>query len=69
MTKISLIVLSPAQIFSDEANQRPHTALWFSIAAAYRGCTHAVHHNSMVVPESALVLSFNMSLGQDWQAV
>jgi hypothetical protein len=55
MTKISLVVLSLAQIFSDEANQRLKTALWFGIAAAHIGSTHAVHRTSTVVPETDLV--------------
>ena len=68
MTKISLMVLSLAQILSDEANHRPYIALWFGIAAAYSGSTYAVCHTSAVVPETALVFRL-MSLGQEWQVV
>ena len=65
MTKISVIVLSLAQIFSDEANQRFQMALWFGIAGAHSGSKHAVRHTSTAVPETALVLSSNKFLGQD----
>jgi hypothetical protein len=69
MTQISLIVPSLAQLFSDEAKQRLQIARWFGIAAAYNDSAHAVRHTSAVVPETALVLSSNMSLGQDWQVI
>jgi len=46
--KISLVVHTLAQIFSDEANQRLQIALCFGIATEHSGSIQEAHHTSTV---------------------